>query len=200
MRRRLAEESQPHRRARRVGAVFRKIVPPGAYQPAFFRTEGSGSSSRAAHKPTFASSWLCTQRPTTSHAMALTCLCGSSRRSRRATGRTSSTRGRQVFPLAPVTREGMQRLDPDSGMGVGQHPQEVSERLRVGDMVEHLAALPPHGRILVRESPTDSSETFAWRRDETVVRIDAPVRVGQEADERFEGIAKPFAHGNNDAA
>ena len=140
----------------RVGQFAGRWLPPGANQSAFFRTTGLGSWARDVSRAVTArlSAWYRTL-PTSSAALARTCgVRVGGPVPQRGVCSTWSAPGRRCRLCSGRPGQGLERGDPDPGVGTG-HGDHLAHGVGVDQVVEEAAAAFADGRILVLEASTD---------------------------------------------
>lgn len=108
--------------------------------------------------------------------------------------RTSSAPGAQVSPSAPVTRQSVERGDPDPypGIGIVGHGDEDAHGAGVDQVVEETATAFANRRTLVAQARADGAHRGLAAPQQFMVGRDGTLRVAQARDE---GVFIPNGRG-----
>jgi hypothetical protein len=85
--------------------------------------------------------------------------------------------------FAPVAGQGVERGDPDPGIGIVGHGDELAHGVGVDHVVEETAAALADARILVTQASTDRAYRILAAPQQLVIRRDGTLRVAQARDE-----------------
>jgi hypothetical protein len=158
------------------------MVPPGVNQPAFFRTTGLGSPARAASKAVTASIGvdelaheLGGPRPDVRVRVSGQVL---------QRGSEDLVRARSAGAArAPVAGQGVERGDPDPGVGIVGHGDELAHRVGVDQVVQETAAALADGRILMPQASADRAHRVRVAPQQLVIGRYGTLRITQARDE-----------------
>ena len=85
--------------------------------------------------------------------------------------------------FAPVAGQSVERGDPDPGVGIVGHSDQLAHGVGVDQVVEEAAAALADGRILVLEASTDRAHRVFAAPQQLVIGRDGTLRVAQARDE-----------------
>lgn len=92
---------------------------------------------------------------------------------------------RAGIAFTSVARKSVERGDPDLGVGIVDHRDELTHGLCVDQVIEETATALTDGRILVMQASADGLHRVLTAPQQLVIGRDSTLRVAQARDESF---------------